>query len=538
DDQRKEKREQLNEAEEILRNYQEKGGIIALDAQANNLIAQVSDFEAQRNSVKIELLASNDVLEKLKDELQRQDPKLVDYLESAASESYIKALQEQIAELQLNRDMALTSKSFQELSFKEKLNEYDKKIKDLKSKLDEKIKVLKAGIFASSPEEVKNLSQKIIEEEVRNGSLKIRLKGLNEIVNRYEERFNKLPKTSLELARFQRNRESLEKLYTLVEERYQEALINEQSQPGNVLIIDDARIPKFPSKPNRILIILIGTLIGGGLAFAYVFTKNYFDNKVKSPEDLRRKNINVLAWIPEIEGLSMNGNVKNEFIVTISPDSIPAESFRALRTRVQFARPERDSLKTILITSPAPQEGKSTIALNLAGSFAIANKKTLLLDADLRRPRLHKIFDKDKTPGLVDLLVGQIDFNNVIHKTKVDNLYFLPSGTIPPNPSEMLDSKAMENFISHIRNEYDYVIFDSPPVVAVTDSEILARKVDGVILVCSAEITELSLIERGIELLRSDSSNFIGAVLNNFSGKAGYSSYYKYYYYYSTKTKV
>ncbi|MFN3694342.1 MAG: GumC family protein, partial [Ignavibacterium sp.] len=538
DDQRKEKREQLNEAEEILRNYQEKGGIIALDAQANNLIAQVSDFEAQRNSVKIELLASNDVLEKLKDELQRQDPKLVDYLESAASESYIKALQEQIAELQLNRDMALTNKYSQDFSLKEKLNEYDKKIKDLRNKLDEKIKVLKAGIFASSPEEVKNLSQKIIEEEVRNGSLKIRLKGLDEIVNRYEERFNKLPKTSLELARFQRNRESLEKLYTLVEERYQEALINEQSQPGNVLIIDDARIPKFPSKPNRILIILIGTLSGGGLAFAYVFTKNYFDNKVKSPEDLRRKNINVLAWIPEIEGLSMNGNVKNEFIVTISPDSIPAESFRALRTRVQFATPDRDSLKTILITSPAPQEGKSTIALNLAGSFAIANKKTLLVDADLRRPRLHKIFDKDKTPGLVDLLVGQIDLNKVIHKTKVDHLYFLPSGTIPPNPSEMLDSKAMENFISHIRNEYDYVIIDSPPVVAVTDSEILARKVDGVILVCSAEITELALIERGIELLRSDSSNFIGAVLNNFSGKAGYSSYYKYYYYYSNRTKV
>lgn len=537
DEQRKEKREQLNEAEEILRNYQEKGGIIALDAQANNLIAQVSDFEAQRNAVKIELSTSDEILKKLKDELQKQDPKLVDYLESVSSESYIKALQEQIAELQLNKDLAMSKESGNE-NVKKKVAEYENKIQDLRNKLNEKIKVLKSGIFASSPEEVKSLTQKIIEEEIKNGSLKIRLKGLEEIVNRYEERFNRLPKTSLELARFQRNRESLEKLYTLVEERYQEALINEQSQPGNVLIIDDARIPKFPSKPNRILIILIGTLIGGGLAFAYVFTKNYFDNKVKSPEDLRRKNINVLAWIPEIEGLSMNGNVKNEFIVTISPDSIPAESFRALRTRVQFAKPDKDSLRTILITSPAPQEGKSTIALNLAGSFAIANKKTLLIDADLRRPRLHKIFDKEKSPGLVDFLVGETDLNKVIHKTKVDNLYFLSSGTIPPNPSEMLDSKAMENFLLQIKNEYDYVIIDSPPVVAVTDAEILARKVDGVILVCSAEITELALIERGIELLKSDSSNFIGAVLNNFSGKAGYSSYYKYYYYYSTKTKV
>ncbi len=234
----------------------------------------------------------------------------------------------------------------------------------------------------------------------------------------------------------------------------------------------------------------------------------------------------------------MNGSSKNEFIVTISPDSIPSESFRALRTRIQFARPEKDSLKTLLITSPAPQEGKSTIALNLAGSFAIANKKTLLIDADLRRPRLHKIFDKDKIPGLVDFLVGESDLDRFIYQTKVDNLYFLSSGTIPPNPSEMLDSGVMENFLIKIRNEYDYIIIDSPPIVAVTDAEILARKVDGVVLVCSAEITELDLIERAVELLRADNSKFIGSVLNNFSGKAGYSSYYKYYYYYSTKTKI
>ncbi|MCL6493368.1 MAG: polysaccharide biosynthesis tyrosine autokinase [Ignavibacterium sp.] len=535
DSQRKEKREQLNEAEEILRNYQEKGGIIALDAQANNLISQVSDFEAQRNAARIELLASNEILSKYKDELQKQDPRLVDYLESAASESYIKALQEQIAELQLNRDLALT-KSYQDETVKIKIAEYDKKIKDLKSKLDEKIKVLKAGIFASSPEEVKSLSQKIIEEEIKNGSLRIKLKGLEDLVAKYEERFNRLPKTSLDLARFQRNRESLEKLYTLVEERYQEALINEQSQPGNVLVIDDARRPMYPAKPNRPLIILVGLLIGFGLAFAYVFTKNYFDNKIKTPEDIQKKNINVLAWIPEIEGISINGTSKNEFVVALTPDSIPSESFRALRTRVQFSRPDKENLKTILITSPAPQEGKSTISLNLAGSFALANKKTLLIDADLRRPRLHKIFEKHKTPGLVDYLIGNNKLEEIIYNSKLENLFFITSGTIPPNPAEMLDSSEMINFLSNVRERFDYVIIDSPPIVAVTDAEILARKVDGTILVCSAQITEIEMLTRAAELLRNDSSNLIGTVLNNFNVKAGYGSYYKYYYYYSTKT--
>ncbi|WP_337871949.1 polysaccharide biosynthesis tyrosine autokinase [Ignavibacterium sp.] len=535
DSQREEKREQLNEAEEILRSYQEKGGIIALDAQANNLISQVSDFEAQRNAAKIELMASTEILNKYKDELQKQDPKLVEYLESAASESYIKVLQEQIAELQLNRDLALT-KSYQDESVKIKISEYDKKIKDLRVKLDEKIKVLKAGIFASSPEEVKSLSQKIIEEEIKNGSLRIKLKGLDDLVAKYEERFNRLPKTSLDLARFQRNRESLEKLYILVEERYQEALINEQSQPGNVLIIDDARKPDFPAKPNRPLIILVGILIGFGLAFTYVFTKNYFDNKIKTPEDIQKKNINVLAWIPEIEGISVNGTSKNEFVVALTPDSIPSESFRALRTRVQFSRPDKENLKTILITSPAPQEGKSTISINLGGSFALANKKTLIVDADLRRPQLHKVFERDKIPGVVDYLVGNAKLEEIIHRTKVDNLFFITSGTIPPNPAEMLDSSEMINFLSKVREMFDYVFIDSPPIVAVTDAEILARKVDGTILVCSAQITEIEMLTRAAELLKNDNSNLIGAVLNNFNVKAGYGSYYKYYYYYSNKS--
>lgn len=536
DKQRKEKKDQLNEAEEILRAYQEKGGIIALDQQAQSLIQQLSQFEAQRNASQIDLLASNEVLKQYKEELKKQDPKLADYLESATSEDYITALQKEIAQLQLNRDLALT-KVDPDLNITAKVSEYDRKIKELKAKLDEKIKVLKAGILASSPEEVKALSQKIIEEEIKNSSLRITQNGLDEILKRYEEKFNRLPKTSLELARFQRNRESLEKLYTLVEERYQEAVINEQSQPGNVLIIDDARTPGHPAKPNRILIVIIGLFIGAGLSFAYVFLKNYFDNSVKTPEDIQKKNVNVLAWIPQVDGLSLNIKSKFDFIVATQPDSIAAEAYRSLRTRVQFSRADKDSLKTILITSPAPQEGKTTVAINLAGSFALANKKTLIVDCDLRKPRLHQVLERDKKPGLIDYLVGDYKLNQVISPTEINGLYIITSGTIPPNPSEMLDSKQMENFLSEIRNQYDYIILDSPPIVAVTDAEILAKKVDSSILVISADVTEIAMLDRALQLLKHDNSNIIGTVLNNFSTKPGYKSYYKYYYYYSTKSE-
>jgi polysaccharide biosynthesis transport protein len=530
--QTEDKQNELNAAEENLKNFQEKGGIIALDEQATSLINQLSDFEAQENAKKIELAASDKVLSQYKKELADQNPRLADYLESVSSEAYIQTLQQQLARLQVNRDLALTSKDPNTNNSKV-IKDYDAKIEDLKEKLDSKMKVIKAGILASSPEEVKDLSQKGIEEEIKNQALQITVAQLDKIVKNYESKFNQLPKTSIELARLQRNREALEKLYTLVEEKYQEAIINEQSQPGNVLIVDNARRPDLPAKPNRFLIVLIGIVIGVGMAFGYVFTKNYFDTTIKTPEDIQNRNINMLTWIPHIDGMKFNGTNEFEFIVAKKPDSIPSEAFRALRTRIQFAHPDKESLKTILITSSAPQEGKTTIAVNLAGSFAQANKKTIIIDCDLRKPRIHNVFNSERFPGLIDYLFGKSKLDEIIRKTDAQNLNYITSGTIPPNPAEMLESNAMKDFLNTIRESYDIVLLDSPPVIAVTDSEILSSMVDASILVVSAETTETELLEKSVELIKRDGPSFIGTVLNNFSYKSGYGSYYKYYYYYS-----
>jgi tyrosine-protein kinase Etk/Wzc len=355
---------------------------------------------------------------------------------------------------------------------------------------------------------------------------------LDKIVQGYEARFMKLPKNAIELARLKRNSEALEKLYLLVEQRYQEAIINEQSQPGNVLIIDDARVSLTPSKPNRTLIVLIGLLLGAGLAVGYVFVKNYFDVTVKTPDDIENRKINVLAWIPHF-GSALGGNEDVQFIVEKLPESIPSEAFRALRTRIQFSRVNTESLKTLLITSSAPQEGKTTIAVNLAGSFAHSKKKVLLIDCDLRKPAVHKLFNKERIPGLIDYLVGNAKLDEVLIKSSITNLSFISAGTIPPNPAEMLDSQEMRTFLKQMRDEYDLIILDSPPVIAVTDSEILTSMVDGTLLIVSAENTEIEMMERSVELIRRENTQFLGTVLNNFSYKSGYGSYYKYYYYYS-----
>ena len=535
DKQKIEKQKELNNAEDSLRDFQEKGGIVALDEQATALIDQLSQFEARMNAAKIDYLASTNVLMQYKAELKKQDPRMADYLASMSSEDYINALQQSLAELQINKDLALANTN-NNVNVSAKIKEYDHKINDLKKKLNEKMDVIKAGIFASSPEEVKGLTQKIIIETVKNDSLNIIINGLKNIVDSYENKFNHLPKKSIELASLKRNSESLEKLYSLIEEKYQDALINEQSQPGNVLVVDKGRIPTKPSKPNRLLIVLIGIVFGGGLAFGYVLVRDYFDDTIKTPEDIQKKNINILAWIPRIEGMELKRGHEFEFIVAKKPKSIPSEAFRALRTRVQFSNVDVESFKTVLITSCLPQEGKTLVSLNLAGSIGQAGKKVLLVDCDLRKPRLHTVFGLKKHPGLVDYLFNRIPLNDIIHSSEVENMSYIFSGTIPPNPAEVLQSKAMKNFLDDIRKRFDMIILDSPPIISVTDSEILSRVVDGTILVVSAESTEVDLMTTAVGLIKNERSPFLGVVLNNFVYKNGYGSYYKYYYYYSHPT--
>jgi tyrosine-protein kinase Etk/Wzc len=532
--QREEKLAELSNVEETLLAYQEQKGIVQLPEQARTLIAQVSDFEAKMNATKIDMTITEKMLNEYKSELNKQDPEIKDYIESFATEPYIRNLQTQIADLKTQKDRAMSTSANQQRK-NELLKDYDLKIEELKNKLNSQLSVYRAGILASSPAEIKDLTRKVLEEEIKYQSLQASYRKLSEIVAEYDKRLNRLPTSTIDLARLQREQSAYEKLFTQVEQRYQEAIINEQSVPGNVLVVDEGLIPRSPAKPNRLLIVIVGLVLGVGMGVGFAFVRNHFDNTIKTPEDISSRNINILAWIPQIEGIDAN-NTEFEFIVAKKPDASASEAYRALRTRIKFSKIDKESLKVILITSPTAQEGKTTTTVNLAGSLAQANFKTLILDADLRKPRVHSVFNHKRFPGFTDYFFGQTSFEEIIRKTTLNNLYYVSAGTIPPNPSEILGSNQMESFIEKLKNNFDYVIIDSPPLIAVTDSEILAQIVDGTILVVSANQTEMELLEKSVEILKRDKSSFLGVLLNNFSYRAGYSSYYKYYYYYSHPT--
>ncbi len=195
------------------------------------------------------------------------------------------------------------------------------------------------------------------------------------------------------------------------------------------------------------------------------------------------------------------------------------------------------SPKTILVTSAAEKEGKTLTSVNLAVSYAKSNKKTLLIDCDLRRPRIHSILNGNKKPGLVDYLFKKACLDEIIKSSSIHNFSYIPAGTFPFYPAEILESNTMKNFLDEMRNTFDIVIIDSAPIVAVVDSEILSRMVDGTILVVSADKTENKLMLDAVELLKNDNSAFLGTVLNNFKYKKGYGYYQKYYYNYQSNGK-
>lgn len=210
------------------------------------------------------------------------------------------------------------------------------------------------------------------------------------------------------------------------------------------------------------------------------------------------------------------------------PQSNISEAYRTIRTGIEFSNLDKD-LKIICITSSKKDEGKTTVLSNLGVSFAKIDKKVLLIDADLRNPSISKMFDTSNTQGLMDILLGKKNIQDCVKKTKQENLYILTGGTIPPNPAEVLSSKKMSEFIESIRDEYDYIFIDSPPVGVVSDASIISAYSDGVIFVVGANEVDSNLAKIAKERLDSVKANIVGVILNKFKTDTN-SEYYNYYY--------
>jgi len=541
----------LASAEVTLQHYMEKQGIVSLDDEAKKVIDQLAQLEATRDADEINIQSLSKTLSSYEEELKKVEPN-VSKVMGEANDPYIRQMQEQLAKLEVQRDVTIAQNPniAGQTIYNEKLKEIDAQIASLRERLqsrtDEYLKSLLPGQIptAGSTDPSAYLSQlklKIIDLSIQRQSLQAKKNALAEVIRQYERQFNQIPQKSIEYARLQRARLSNEKLYLLVEEKFNEAAIKEKSEFGYIDIIDPAIVPLAPVSPKVRLNVLLGAVLGLGLGIGFVFLREYVDVRVRTPEDLKRRGLATLTAVAIMDDEIKKLGGKTKFVRDgtevdahllsyLNPLSSIAEAYRRLRTNIQYAQVDVP-VSTILVTSANPVEGKSTTVSNLAITFAQTGKKTVLLDTDLRKPNLHNEFGVEKLPGLTEHLHENVPLREVVRHTPVENLHLIPCGSIPPNPSETLGSQRMKDFLVQLRKHYEVILFDSPPVLAVTDPAILATLSDALIVVVSSGQTRMDALERTLEVIESVGARTLGLVLNNFDLRTAYGGYYKYYRY-------
>ncbi len=384
-------------------------------------------------------------------------------------------------------------------------------------------------------------------------NLEAQISSADEQLVQFGQQLERIPANTVQLGRLERQVENLSDIYVTLQTRLQQARVAQAVRSGDVRIVDPAIEPRRPIRPRKVrglaLALFFGFVAGTGLAAA----RDQMDDRIRSRQDLAQlTRAPVLAVIPRIAGAKSNGRregaagkgadrplVAGDAALRGSP---AAEAYRAFRTNVTFLNVDRP-LQAVLVTSPGPSEGKSTCAANLATTLVQQDADVLLVDADLRRGVIHKIFDRRSEPGLTNVLKGDVGFEDAVREVEMGEdgegarLHYLPTGTLPPNPSELLGSEHMASLVESLRGRYKVVLFDSPPLNLVTDAAVLGTLADGVVLVARAGVTLQGAFEFARGQLEAVGAPLCGVVLNDADGSgrgryygAGDYGYYRQYY--------
>lgn len=324
--------------------------------------------------------------------------------------------------------------------------------------------------------------------------------------------------------------DSLQGRLVTLRQTYAQLLGTSSGSASNLLsVVDPAEPALTPSSPrvllNTLLAALLGLLIALGLAYLF----DYLDDTVKSPDDVNETaGLSTLGVISHVKR-DKKQSERQMLATLVAPRSPVAEAFRTLRTNLDFASVDKP-LRTLLVTSAVPGEGKSTVSANIAVAFAQGGKRVILLDADMRRPTQHRFFDLPNTQGLTTMLRSEdTDLSTVAHQLEEPNLRLIATGPLPPNPAELLGSQRMRDLIARLAGDADLVVIDSPPLHAVTDAAVLAAEVDGTLLVVHAGRTKRGAVRQAAEALERVGAHVVGATINQLTARSSAGYYYRYY---------
>jgi capsular exopolysaccharide synthesis family protein len=539
--------------ENDLQSFQSEEQIYSLDGSADILLKDLTTYESIYYTNIAELEVAQQRVSYLKSQLSESEKALMEEITNT-NNPMIVALRGKIAELEAQKVQQMVDEGWNETSLQSR--DYNRRILEMKAKLTNITESLilsgwsEEDPFAASQE----IFNKIVEQEVEVHSSRSRAGEYKKLVDQMSARLTTLPTQTLQYARLERDLKLNENLYLTMKQKYEESRITEAGQMGKVRILDPALVAD-KVKPDKKKNLMVGLILGLGLGVGYAFGREFLDNTVKAVEQLERKGLTVLGIIPDMHHTkqrrilnqspkpsSGGTDFRRRLITYEDPKSPISESYRSLRTNITYASADK-SIKSIIVSSPQSGEGKSTTTANLAIAFAQLRKRTLLIDADLRKPVQHNVFDQSRGPGLSEYLIGEVeDFDAIIHSTKIENLSIVTAGGLPPNPSELLGSDRMTDLVCTLELKWDIILFDSPPIVAVTDSSMISAEIDALVMVVKAGQTDRSAVDRALDTISNVRSPLIGVILNGanpetLAGK--YSYYYSYYnYYYHTDEKL
>jgi len=516
----------LKLAENELQAFKESYGLVSLDSQTQNLLNKIYAIETELEKIKSDKAEVKSQLQMIKANKIGSSETLMDSLFAAAPDSPVYGLKTKLSELLLKRQTLL-------IDFTEKHPRVIEIDNQIKAVLHEAKKELQSWL----------------------NSYKIREKDLSPRIKQLRRENLSLPEKGLHLVRLQRDVELQESLYSQLKEKFQETLIQESGKVEEVTVLKPAVRPVKPFNiPSKLMIVVTGIVMGFVIGVVFVFLAEVFDTSMGTIEDVEELlNVSVLGVIPQLDDEIKETPVSDRtaryhdrapYLVThYEPKSMGAEAFRALRTNLQFLRLEMKG-KRILLTSSFVREGKTLNAVNLALSMAQAGNKVLLVDADLRKPLIHRIFGLSREPGITDyvlgnyswqevtnaisdIMLGDFGIDDILMTPGMDNINVVTAGTKPPNPSEILSSSRFKEFLAEANKAYDFVFVDSPPILPVADATEIAPLMDGVFMVYTVGKIGRGVLKRAKSNLDNVDAKVYGIILNNVKPEAG-PEYFKY----------
>lgn len=496
-----EQKRQLETSEQALQQYRERTDAVGLEDKQNIVVQKLADLNAAVTRTKTERIQKEAAYEQIK--AVQNDRSAVDSIPAILSNVFIQQQKGELADLQR-----------QQAQLGEKLGPNHPDM----VKLSSAIRAAEAKIQGEIAKVVQAMHNDYEQSLAQEQSLMVAL-------SQQKADALALNRKGIEYGALARDAASNRQIFEGLLQRTKETGIAGELKTSNIRVVDAAESPRTPKSPNTPLNLLIAVFGGLTSAVGIAFFFEYFDSRIKNPDEVKRHlGLPFLGMVP---ALSERGS-QNPLISNGVPPNF-SESFRAVRTHLLFSSADEGG-RSVVVTSTGPGEGKTAVATNVAVALAQAGQRVLLIDADMRKPRVHEVFDHSQGPGLSNLLVGNAGTSDVVRATNVSGLWVLPAGVIPPNPAELLGSKRFRDLAASLSNHFDWVIIDTPPVMAVTDSSVVAYLATGVLFVVGSEMTSRQSALHALEQLEAARAKFIGAVLNRVDLQHNsyyYSQYYR-----------